>query len=197
MLLSIATVFALLLILLAIPIAIAFDIERSNLIGGRASGHIRFRWLFGLVRFRVELPVEEKEEKKPKKKKKKKAKAGGARGFLTVVKNSAFRKRTIRFFKDVLRATHANDLVLRLRIGTGDPADTGQLWALMGPIAGLVDNIRFAEFRIEPEWMDPVFAIESRGQFRFIPLQLFGLATAFAVSPATIRAWSAAHRSRK
>jgi hypothetical protein len=89
----------------------------------------------------------------------------------------------------LLRATHARNLYLRLRIGLGDPADTGRLWAIIGPIAGLAQNLRSAMVRIEPEFMDPVFEVESRGQFRLLPIQLIALTAAFVLSPTMLRAW--------
>ena len=89
----------------------------------------------------------------------------------------------------MLRATHGRDLFLRLRIGLGDPADTGRLWAVVGPVAGLAQNLRSAVVRIEPEFMDPVFEVESHGQFRLVPIQLIALTAAFVLSPTMLRVW--------
>ena len=108
---------------------------------------------------------------------------------LSVVRQPAFRRRAHKFIRDMLRATHARNLVLRLRIGLVDPADTGRLWAVIGPIAGMAQNLRSAAVRIEPEFLDPVFEVESHGQFRLVPIQFIALTVAFILSPTMLRAW--------
>ena len=139
--------------------------------------------------------VEDQHKKKLQVKTKKRKQFGNVRNIIALLKQSAFSRRFIRFIKDILRATHARDLYLRLRIGLGDPADTGRLWGLLGPIAGILTNLRPAEVRIEPEFTDPVLEVESHGEFHLIPLQFIGLATAFVVSPATLNAWFTLRRS--
>jgi hypothetical protein len=188
-LLIIGLLLTLLLVLLAMPITVAFRIDRVKEIKGQVS----FRWLFGLVRFRIGIPGDKKHAKRFKRKRVKKTgkrrKGGNARSVIRVLKQSAFRRRAIRFFKYVLRATHATDLYFRLRIGLGDPADTGRIWALFGPVAGFASNIRSAEVRIEPEFIEPVLEVESHGEFSLIPLQFIALTVLFVVSPMTIRAF--------
>jgi len=160
---------------------------------------VRFHWLFGVVRYQIGIPStsEAKPDSKriPAKKTGKHIKGTHAQGVFALLKQSDFFRRTIRFIKDLLRATHARDLYLRLRIGLGDPADTGRLWALLGPAAGIATNLRSADVHIEPEFMDPVLEVESHGEVRLIPLQFIALATAFVVSPTTLRAWRTLHRS--
>ncbi len=194
-LLIIAILLVLLPVLLAVPITVVFRIDRINEI----RGHVSFHWFFDMVRYRIGIPVaakaESKHKRKPAKKTRMRKPGGNARGVFALLKQSAFRWRAIGFIKDVLHATHARDLYLRLRIGLGDPADTGRLWAVIGPIAGIAANLRSAEIRIEPEFMDPVMEVESHGEFRFIPLQFIALATAFAVSPTTLRAWRTLRQS--
>jgi hypothetical protein len=75
-----------------------------------------------------------------------------------------------------------------VRLGLGDPADTGRLWAVVGPLCA-VAQLRNAELRIEPEFVDPVLEFHADGRVRLVPLRFLGLAVAFALSPPTIRAW--------
>lgn len=178
----------LLLVLISIPLDLAFEINRTD----RVAGVIRLRWLFGLVRLKFNLPSEDEEEspltpsegqktKKPRKARKRKSKTSSA-NVLSALRQPALRKRAMQFIRDLFRATHARDLFLRLRIGLGDPADTGRLWGLVGPATAMVpahDNLRVI---IEPEFMDPVFEFQSRGRFRLIPIQFMALATAFILS---------------
>jgi len=183
---------ALLVALLAVPLTVVFSVHRIE----ETLGLVRFRWLFGLVRFQVRVPraapagprgarVRTRKAKSPRRGKKK----GGAAGVLSLVRQRAIRRRVYRFLRDMLRATHARDLTLRLRIGLGDPADTGRLWAAIGPLAGMAQNIPGAAVRIEPEFMDPAFEIESHGRFRLVPLQFLAIAAAFMLSPTMLRAW--------
>lgn len=173
--------------LLAVPLTVLFSIHRVE----ETRGVVRFRWLFGLVRFQVRIPQAPRAETRSARKKKPKPvrKKGNAGGALSLIRQRRFRRRVFKFIRDILRATHGRDLFLRLRIGLGDPADTGCLWALVGPIAGLAQNLRSAVVRIEPEFVDPVLEIESHGQFRLVPIQFIALAAAFVLSPTMLRAW--------
>lgn len=194
-LLTLAILLAILIVLLILPITVVFRIDRFKEI----RGHVIFQWFFGLLRFRIGIPgaarVEQQYKRKLKGKTRKRKQFANVHNVIALLKQSAFRRRVIRFIKGVLRATHARDLYLRLRIGLGDPADTGRLWGLLGPIAGIATTLHSTEVRIEPEFMAPVLEIESHGEFRLIPLQFIVLATAFVVSPTTIHAWRTLRRS--
>ena len=190
-LLVIGFLLALLFVLLAVPITVAFRIDRIKEIRGQ----VTFHWLFGLVRFQTGIPGAAKAEPQRKPKPGKRRPGAHARGVFALLRQSAFWRRAIRFIKDLLHATHAHDLYLRVRIGLGDPADTGRLWALIGPVSGIAANLHSAEVYIEPEFMDSVLEVESHGEVRLIPLQFIALATAFAASPTTLRAWRTLRRS--
>lgn len=202
LLLGIASLLVLVVLLLAVPLGIAYRIERTRQVGGRVDGEVRFRWLFGLVRFRVTFPSakqakpETREDQgkartgKPQKSKRKKTSTGNGRDMLALLRQPALRQRVKQFVQDLLRATHAHDLFLRLRIGLGDPADTGRLWAFVGPLAAYVATLRTIDVYVEPEFFDPVFEVESHGSFRLIPLQFLALTAAFAISPPIRGAWS-------
>ncbi len=195
MLIIIAILLLLLLVLLTVPISVAFRMDRIKEI----NGHVIFHWLFGLVRLRIGIPgaikAVPRHKKKPRENTKKRWQGGNVRVVIALLKQSAFRRRVIRFIKDLLCAAHARDLYVRLRIGLGDPADTGRLWGLLGPVAGIATNLRFAEVLIEPEFLAPALEVETHGEFRLIPLQFIALAAAFVVSPGTLRAWLTLRRS--
>jgi hypothetical protein len=194
-LLIIAILLVLLLVLMTVPISLAFRIDRIEEI----KGHVIFRWFFGLVRFRIGIPAAIKavtrKKRKPGGKNKKLKQGGNIRVVIALLKQSAFRERAFRFFKGFLCATQTRDLYLRLRIGLGDPADTGCLWGFLGPVAGIAANIRSAEVRIEPEFMASALEVESHGELRLIPLQFIVLATTFMMSPTALQAWRTLRRS--
>lgn len=176
--------------LLAIPLTVAFSIHRI----GETRGEFRFRWLFGLVRFRVRIPrtaragpqsAPRKTARSPGRKRKK----GRAGNLLSLAGQTALRRRVFKFVRDILRAAHARDLSVRLRIGLGDPADTGRLWAVIGPLAVVAQSLRGAAVRIEPEFMEPILEVESHGRFRLVPIQFLALTATFMLSPTMLRAW--------
>lgn len=190
--LTLGLLLALLVALLAVPLTVVFSIHRIE----ETEGLVRFRWLFGLVRFRLRIPRPARARPRPAPAPGKKAKSprrrkrkGGAGELLSLIRQPAIRRRVHKFIRDMLRATHPRDLLLRLRIGLGDPADTGVLWAVVGPIAGMAQTLRGVEVRIEPEFVDPVFEVESRGRFRLVPLQFIAITAAFMLSPTMLRAW--------
>ena len=194
--LTLGLLLALLIGLLAVPLSVAFSIHRI----GETTGFVRFWWLFGLVRYQLCFPRDAKPKTQgaspPKKKAKPAGKKGGAGRALTLIRQQGFRRRVVKFVRDMLRATHGRDLFLRLRIGLGDPADTGCLWAVVGPVAGLAQTLQSIVVRIEPEFMDPVFEVESHGQFRLVPIQFFALSAAFLLSPTMLGAWRQLRRGR-
>jgi hypothetical protein len=73
---------------------------------------------------------------------------------------------------------------LRARIGLGDPAETGRLWAVVGPVAGALSMVKSASIVVQPEFLDTVLDVDARGRIRIIPLQVIGLLLALAFSPA-------------
>lgn len=192
----IAILFILLFVLLIVPISIAFKINSAK----KTKGYVIFHWLFGVVRFRLGIPGIDiaflRNKEKTRKKTKKSRKNDNFKVVIAMLRQSAFRLRAIRFIKSLLGAAHAHDLYFRLRIGLGDPADTGRLWGFLGPVAGVAANLRNAEVHIEPEFVDPALEVESHGAFRLIPIQFIALAVAFVLSPAALQAWRTILRSK-
>ncbi len=190
-LLALLAVFALLVLLLAIPLEVTFRFEGIEAF----NGWLTIRWMFGLARFRITVPritepvPQPLPTRKAAKARVKRTKRGARANVVAVLRQSAFRRRTYRFIKDLIRAAHLHRLRLRLRLGLGDPADTGRLWAVVGPLSAAAQSLRNAEVRIEPEFMDPVFEFQADGRMLLVPLKFVGLAVGFALSPPSIRAW--------
>jgi hypothetical protein len=189
-LLAILILLGLLLLLLVTPIDLAFNINRTQQFHGRINVH----WLFGLLRFHIDIPGESRKKKpkpapKPTSVKKTGKQRTGSSQILAILKQSAFRKRLFQFAKDLLHATHSHELALFLRIGLGDPADTGRLWGILGPLGPMLTSIHSLHISIEPEFLEEVFEFRSQGKFRLIPLEFIILAVAFLLSPPSRRAW--------
>jgi hypothetical protein len=186
-------VLALALLALALPVHVAFRVEGVD----GFSARVNLRCLFGLLRFGVELPAAAQARRQPRRARLPAARqaaarrsgAGRAKQVLAVLRQAPLRRRVLRLGRSLLAATHLRQVRLRLRLGLGDPADTGRLWALMGPVSAWAQGLRQAQVQIEPEFMDAVLEFQVQGQARLVPLQLLLLTGAFALSPEAWRAW--------
>jgi len=189
-----AILLLLVLVLLSIPITLQFIVSWP----ATGGNDIRLGWAFGLVRVRV-APGETKpaepgqRQHKPRQGGKPKRSSKAKRNLLAVLKESKVRRRAIRFVNDLWRAVHKDKVRLCARVGLGDPADTGQLWAFLGPVAGVLSTVESASIVVQPEFLDPVLDVDARGRIRVIPLQMIGLVLALPFSPAF---WLAMRRLR-
>lgn len=193
-----------LLLLLAVPLQLAFRFEGIEPL----NGELVLRWLFGLVRFRIAVPGAGKRrpaegeeppsapqpagkgaQPPPRRRREPEGRREGRPDMLALLRDTELRQRCTRLLGDVLRAAHLSELQLRVRLGLGDPADTGRLWAIVGPASILARRLRHADVRIEPAFMEPVLEFQAHGRSRLIPLQLLALAVGFVLSPVSMRAW--------
>lgn len=169
--------------LLAVPVSLTYRLSWQKKLQGRA----RLRWLFGLAHVRLastefeqpfaeEKTIESPVEPEPKPGRTK------LRPF-AALRQKPFRQRILRFVREIWRALQIHDVYLRIRIGLGDPAETGQLWALFGPLSGLLANIENASVELEPEFVDAVFELDSSGKISIIPLKLVYLVLGLLCSP--------------
>ncbi len=167
----------LLLALLMVPVDLSYRLEWRR----GFDAEFRLLWLFGLVDTRFvptpeEQPVAAAEESRQES-------ARHKLRPLAAIRQKSFRRRLLRFAGDTWRAIRKRDLYLRARVGLGDPADTGQLWALLGPLSGWLASLDDAAIELEPEFADAVFEVDSGGRVSLIPLQFLYLALGLLLSP--------------
>jgi hypothetical protein len=172
--------------LLAIPISLSFRAGWPQ----QVPGYLRVRWAFGLLSLEFpsaqgvpEAPQEGPEPKKQKGKKSRRTSPHRGPKLMAAIRQKALRRRILRYLGDCWAAFHKKDVALRLRIGLDDPADTGQLWAVMGPLAALLANTKGASVAIEPQFHEETFELEGRGRVEFVPLRLLTLTLAILFSP--------------
>jgi len=172
-----------LLALLAIPVSLTFHVSWQQ----DLQNDIRLKWAFGLVRMRIAPDRSGESSPEGEKVQQKIARSGRApgkeRNVFAVIRQKRFRQRIIRFVSDLWHAIHKKNVNLRARIGLGDPADTGQLWAMLGPMAGMLASIQEVSITIEPEFLDTTIELDGSGSIRIIPLQIIYLTTAMLLSP--------------
>ncbi len=142
------------LLLLAVPLGLEFQFSRY----GTLEGHVRIRWAFGLLRF--ELPISGEGETQPDQLKGIDLKGGAP---------------PIRLITRLWRALEIRDLHLYLRLGLEDPADTGRLWGLFGPLSGMLYACADAEVDLVPEFMRPCLEFEAAGEIRVVPLRIIAI----------------------
>ena len=118
----------LVVLLLSIPIDLAFSYERGE--GSRS--RMRIGWLFGLIG--KELGGEKKgREKKPKERKAKKGRRS-FRGPLALNMARGFSGRLFLLARRLARSVQVRDVDVKFQVGTGDPAEMGPaLWVDRGP----------------------------------------------------------------
>lgn len=190
-LVAVAVPVGLVLLLLAVPVDVAFRLDGPEALRGQ----ITVRWLLGLVRLRRPVPGAPGPPPAPgtgvgaRRRRTRRGDRGRPARIAAVLRQDAFRRRAFRFVRDLVRAVGLRRLRLRLRLGLDDPADTGRLWALVGSLNALVPYPPGAIVQLEPEFREPSLEFHADGRLVLVPLRFLILAVAFALSPSSIRAW--------
>jgi hypothetical protein len=172
---------------MAIPVDLNFTLQREDTFQGRAS----IGWLFGLVR--IPLQPRDKKARQPKKpqKKKKAERRRSRRDGLHVsamLRSQGFLSRLIRLLRRLRGCIHIRQLRLQVLMGLDDPADTGQLWGIVGPLTLALPVPAGANVAIQPEFTGATFQVDGEGSIRIVPIEIIGTLIAFAFSPVTLRA---------
>jgi hypothetical protein len=179
---------SLVVILLAVPVTLTYQCSWRRTV----SAELRLTWAFGLVRADVspdqgKSKSEKPEEARSKSDRRQRTPGKKKNDFLAAIRQPSFRRRILRFVSDVWRSIHKKNIRLLLRIGLGDPADTGQLWAAFGPLSGMFARARDVSITVVPDFLDSTFEVDSSGTIRVIPLQFAVLALGLLFSPSIWR----------
>lgn len=157
---------------------------------GRPRFRMRLVWLFGLISKEItkakKKPEEERRvaegKRKPGKRRVK------ARTILKILRTRGLLGQVKRLLKDVLRRLKIRDLTADITVGLGDPADTGLLFAVIGPATFFLGSSQVHEIRVRPSFKDEaVFEGYLSGALRLLPIQLVIPFLRFVFSLATIR----------
>ena len=189
MLLGILALLLSLITLLSVPVDLAFRVRRET----SFRTELTVRWMFGLVEFPLKRRKPREKPAKPKAKKRKKR--GRAAHLLPrllgALRSAQFRRRLLRFCRDVIAALRLRDCGLRLRLGFDDPADTGVVWAFVGPLVALFEAREAANVDVGADFERETLEVEAGGKVRLIPAHLAWIVLVFAFSPVTLRtAWT-------
>ena len=173
--------------LLAIPVTLKFRVGSQGL----TENEFEVGWAFGLVR--VQIPAEGGEPETRDETKKRKRSGGASKVSVKLVSNRAARRRMSRYVGDLWRSIGKKDVMIRIRAGLDDPADTGQLWALLGPVSAVFVNIRQLTINLEPSFLGECFEFYGSGFIKFNPLRILSLSLGLLLSPVI---WRAVRESR-
>jgi hypothetical protein len=173
----------LLVTLLALPVTLTYQLSFKE----KLSADVRLNWAFGLVNADVSPDPANPESDEAESARKKAGWRSKAKGdktkFVAAIREPAFRRRILRFAADVWRAIHKKNIELLVRVGLGDPADTGQLWGVVGPLSGALARAGDIRVTIEPDFLDATFEVDGSGTMRMIPLQVVIIVLGLLVSP--------------
>ena len=183
---TLASLAVILILVLCVPL----DLVLHTDVYGRPKFRLRMSWLFGLVSKEVT-----KGKKKPEEKKKEiegKQKPGGKRRrtrfIFEILRTKGLLRQTQDLLREVLRRIKIRDLAADFRVGLDNPADTGLLFALIGPATFLLSSFFPHRIRVQPSFGDEaVFEGHLHGAVRVQPIQLVTPFLRFAFSLATIR----------
>ncbi|MFC2032121.1 DUF2953 domain-containing protein [Chloroflexota bacterium] len=160
-----------------------------------AAGRPRFRmsltWLFGLLRKDIT-----RKEKRPEGKEKvlqEKRKSGGkrprARVILEILRARGLLRQIKILVKDILRLPRIKDLEADLTVGLGDPADTGLLFALIGPATSFLSPSLRNEINVQPSFAnDAILEGSLYGTLRLRPIRTITPLLRFIFSLPALRA---------
>jgi len=178
---------SLIVILLALPVTLTYRCSWKHTL----SVYLRLNWAFGLVRADVSPDLENPETGQRAASARKAGwwgrSEGSKRNVMAAIRQASFRRRLLRFVSDLWSAIHKQDVRLWIRAGLGDPADTGRLWAVLGPLSGMFSRPGDISIAIEPDFLDATLEVDSSGTVRVVPLQIMAIALGLLVSPAMWR----------
>jgi hypothetical protein len=160
----------LILLVCCIPLEVTFYVQAA----GRPEFRVRVLWSFGLVQteratHKTPQDTRSRVDAAPKAQKREMR----ASTVLQLLKIKGLITQLWRLLLGILRCLRLKELKADLRIGLDDPADTGLLFALIGPAAVLVCSIWPDQIRVMPSFEDEaVFEGYAHGTVSMQPIRL-------------------------
>ena len=188
----------LLVVLLALPFEFEFDARWPETDGNRAC----VSWAFGAVRFQLGGNGEKRERPAPADRQPETSTTAATKrsdqpiSIMRAFKLPKFRRRLWRFACDLWGAVHKRDLQLSCRVGLEDPADTGLIWAVLGPVSGMLRNVPDCDVALTPDFNVPSLELAGLGALRVYPIRIVGLVVSLLASPSLWRGVSAMRSPR-
>jgi hypothetical protein len=167
---------------------------RLTVTGHGTRFRVRVQALLGLVSKELEghgRPTKPKPAPKPRRR----AEPGrAARRFWAIARSRGLWPRVQRFLARIWASLRIRELSGVARVGLVDPAETGQLWAVLGPLALLLAR-RFPDFALQPSFADEPLDVDLHARLVVVPLEILGVTLAFLLGPTMLRTAAAAWRT--
>ena len=169
--------------ILWVPLDIIFDID----VRGKPKLTVRYSWLFGLVKRGPRRQAET--QPRPEKPAKRRRRRPDIKLAYRMLRVRGLLKNFTRLVKGVLGSFRLTGLAADFRLGLGDPADTGMLFAVLGPAAALLGPSVFERVNLQPSF-DEEASVEgsSHGRAQLRPIRLLPHLLRFTFSRPTARA---------
>ena len=148
---------------LALLIILAFSVPLDVVLRVDVYGRPKFRtrlvWLFGLVSKEIRRGKKTPGEKRGvvKGKRKPRERRGRAKAIFQILRTKGLLRQFKCLLKDILSRLKIRDLSVNLRVGLDDPADTGLLFAIIGPATFFLSSSFLHEIRVQPVFDKAVF----------------------------------------
>ena len=179
---ALASLAALIIILLCVPLNMVLHTDMS----GRPKLLLRFSWLFGLVS--REVTPGKRPEGEEKAVSQRKQRRIGIKAIFQILRARGLLRQCKDLLRDALSCSSFRNLAVNLRIGLDSPADTGLLFAIIGPAIALVRFPFPHEIMVQPSFRgEAVFEGYSYGRARLRPIQLLPPLFKFVFSMSTLR----------
>ena len=179
----IAGLVLLVVLVLSVPVDLAFDLAAHE--GARR--RVRVAWLFGLVGKDM-VPRKEKRPSRARKERKPGRRRRPDVGLiLSILRSKGLLGAAGRLLRRLVRGVHVRVLDGSVRAGLDDPADTGLMYAALWPASSLIRSAHTVRFSLEPAFGGPTFEVSGCGAIRVFPAEMIGSAVAFVLSPPGLR----------
>ena len=182
---TLAGLVGLVILVLCVPLDMAFWVD----VYGKPKLRLRLRlvWLFGLVSKELSREKKKAEEKKVLKEKPKKKRRVGFGAILEILKVRGLAGQFKSLLRGVIRSFRISQLEANFRVGLDNPADTGLLLAVIGPVTHILNRSFPHQIRVQPSFTEAVLEGFSSGNLSLRPIQLVPPLVRFIFSLATIR----------
>lgn len=188
----VAGIFLLFVLLLAVPVDLAFSVERD----GNFRLRMRVGWMFGLIGKDIGGRKKKRREEGVEKEKPKKRR-GSVKALLAALTTEGFPQKLFSFVRDILRLSKIRQLRMNFRIGLGDPAETGMLFAVLAPAMVVIRSFSSADIQLEPDFEQERLQGYCKGDIRAVPIKFVRPLIPFVFSTATMRAMKAMVTARR
>ncbi len=183
---TLASLAVILILVLCVPLDLALHAD----VYGKPKFRLKLSWLFGLVSKDLEKREKKPEEKVKVAKEKGKPRERGRKfgDIIEILRTRGLLGQLGCFLRDIFSRFRARNVTADFRVGLGDPADTGLLFALIGPATFWLNSYFPHQIRVRPSFEDEgTFEGYSHGVIRLRPIQLVIPFLRLAFSLATLR----------